>query len=219
MHHLPECFKDDFAKYWFQHYPTAEAAQQPDAQALLSSLRAFSECDMMNIQVGHSSVREFTRFTMQRGTGNTPSLTSVASRCLCRWIGKVFGYAKAGNKNKGGGTDAQNADTENGNETKTKKIITGRGGGPWGAFVSAKSKNTKLNRDLIKTLAAQHRELEHDEWQHYKKMAELAALARKVRDRPYFVQRQGVALAGAAESCPQVSNMFLVLVTDQTYQQ
>jgi hypothetical protein len=211
VYHLPECFRDDFAKYWFQRYPTAEAAQHPDAQALLSSLCALSELDIMNIEVGHSSVREFT---MQRGRGNTPSLTNVASRCLCRWIGKVFGYAKAGNKKKGARTDAQNnADTEN----TEKKIITGRGGGPWGAFVSAKSKNMKLNRDLIKTLSAQYRELDHDEWQHYKEMAELAALARKVRDRPYFVQGQGVALAGAAESCPKFSN--IVFVTDQTYQQ
>lgn len=91
VYSLPACYHDDLSKRFFQQFPTPDSARDPTAQALLTALSQLSELDISNIENGHASVREFT---MLRGRGHAPNIAHVAARCLCRWIGKAYGYLR-----------------------------------------------------------------------------------------------------------------------------
>lgn len=179
VYSLPDCMWEDFAKSFFQKYPTYQDSQSPSAQAILHALSVVGECDIASVECGHSSVREWTRL---RGRGHTPSLVQVAARCLCRWIRAR--YVSEGEANQPAREEGdQDQDPES--ESQKKKKKRSGGGGAYRAFISDKAKDRRLTKEDFIQLAIDYRELEHDEWQEYYEMGVLATLVHRAGEKPF----------------------------------
>ena len=165
VYSLPSCFHDDMASTFFKAFPSKQSANSPKAQALLSALCQVSECDIANIESGHSSVREWTRL---RGRGHVPNLAAVGARCLCSFFGKKYQYEKPG--------ETKNDSSEKQQPQQQKQR---GGGGAYRVFIAERAAGKKLSKDLLKNLNDEYHSLELDEYMHYYEWGLLATLAHR----------------------------------------
>lgn len=162
VYQMPPCMADELSSKLLELFPTPKDASSLECQSLAAFLACALFTDIAKVEARHSSNREIT---FARARGWEVDMSELNSKFVCR----QFAAKKCKKKVRG----------KPGPRPKKIKRKNTKGGGAWRAFIHAKHRGHKFDKESMKVILQEYRSLSAEDMAYYKDIGQAATESHK----------------------------------------